>query len=247
MAAGVGAPGDRDLAQYAGPPTTTSPVTYPYYNSHGDLAAEANQSGTRTAAYTYDPFGAIRSGVAPPNTLSERWAASWNKKLDSTSSVIEMGVRPYDPSLGRFLSPDPVAGGSCNLYDYACQEPLNNYDLDGKACGFRIPFTRKVIDPCRTVVSTLTFWRNATLMTIQHWSAYSDRLREWMNENLDKIKKLLSKASDCDTIRGAAAILSEEVIRRGGATPASLFVIVGIWAAATQACEQIAIHSPYFA
>jgi hypothetical protein len=42
-----------------------------------------------------------------------------------------MGARPYDPSLGRFLAVDPVDGGSANNYDYAGQDPVNGYDLDG--------------------------------------------------------------------------------------------------------------------
>jgi RHS repeat-associated protein len=41
-----------------------------------------------------------------------------------------MGARPYDPQIGRFYSPDPVDGGSCNEYDYACQEPVNGFDLE---------------------------------------------------------------------------------------------------------------------
>jgi hypothetical protein len=42
-----------------------------------------------------------------------------------------MGARPYDPAVGRFLAVDPVDGGSLNNYDYAGQDPINNYDLDG--------------------------------------------------------------------------------------------------------------------
>jgi RHS repeat-associated protein len=132
-----------DLAHYAGPPATGSTVSFRYYNGHGDLAAEANTSGTRTAAYTYDPFGSLRSGTAPANATSERWTGRHDKKLDSASALVEMGVRPYDPSLGRFLSLDPVEGGSLNGCDFAGQDPLNQTDLHGEAT---IPLAERDFD-----------------------------------------------------------------------------------------------------
>lgn len=46
-----------------------------------------------------------------------------------------MGARPYDPALGRFLSRDPIEGGSLNAYEYARQEPCGTLDLDGRAAG----------------------------------------------------------------------------------------------------------------
>jgi RHS repeat-associated protein len=120
-----------DLAHYAGPPTTGSTVSFLYYSGHGDLAAEANASGIRTASYAYDPFGNLRSGTSPSNATSERWTAQHDKKLDSSSSLVEMGARPYDPTIGRFLALDPIEGGSLNGCDFAGQDPINNADLSG--------------------------------------------------------------------------------------------------------------------
>jgi RHS repeat-associated protein len=45
--------------------------------------------------------------------------------------VIEMGVRMYQPVLGRFLAVDPVAGGNANDYIYPA-DPINAFDLDGR-------------------------------------------------------------------------------------------------------------------
>jgi RHS repeat-associated protein len=123
-----------DLAHYAGPPATGTTASHLYYNGHGDLVATANQAGTRTDAYTHDPFGAPLQ-PQPADSTVERYTGRWDKKLDTTSGLIEMGARPYDPILGRFLAVDPVDGGALNNYDYALQDPVNQYDLDGRCVG----------------------------------------------------------------------------------------------------------------
>jgi RHS repeat-associated protein len=125
-----------DPAQYQGPPVAGSTITYLYYSGHGDLAAEANASGTRTTSHTYDPFGAPLD-TPPANKTVHRFTGRWDKQYDTTSSLVLMGARPYDPNLGRFLEVDPVDGGSLNNYDYADQDPINGYDLSGD-----------VVDPC---------------------------------------------------------------------------------------------------
>lgn len=123
-----------NLASFTGPPTGTP--TYLYYNGHGDLAAEANNTGTLTTNHSYDPFGAPND-TPPANTISHRYTGAWDKQTDTTSGLILMGARPYDPTLGRFLTIDPIDGGSPNNYDYTGQDPINQYDLDGTrmACG----------------------------------------------------------------------------------------------------------------
>jgi RHS repeat-associated protein len=123
-----------DLARYTTAPSSAVNPTYVYYSGHGDLAAEADQSGARTAMLKLDAFGVPITTVSATNT-QELFTGRWDKKLDPATSLIEMGARPYDPQIGRFYSPDPVDGGSCNEYDYTCQDPVNGYELTGKAVG----------------------------------------------------------------------------------------------------------------
>ncbi|AGM04763.1 RHS repeat-associated core domain-containing protein [Amycolatopsis keratiniphila] len=58
-------------------------------------------------------------------------------------ALVEMGARPYSPVLGRFLSVDPVEGGSANDYDYVAADPVNAMDLDGTRVRHRKYYHRK--------------------------------------------------------------------------------------------------------
>ena len=49
-----------------------------------------------------------------------------------------MGVRLYNPTIGRFLSVDPVRGGSCSDDDYVCGDPINMNHLDGRIPTFNM-------------------------------------------------------------------------------------------------------------
>jgi RHS repeat-associated protein len=64
------------------------------------------------------------------------WLGSQERSTERPGGAISMGARVYVPQLGRFLQPDPVPGGSANPYDYAWQDPVNAFDLNGDfSCG----------------------------------------------------------------------------------------------------------------
>ena len=60
------------------------------------------------------------------------WLGAEQRAADTPSGAMLMGRRVYLPATGRFLSTDPVFGGSANSYDYSNQDPVNMVDLDGQ-------------------------------------------------------------------------------------------------------------------
>jgi RHS repeat-associated protein len=115
----------------------TSGDVWSYPNIHGDIVATANASGAKQGStLVYDPFGQVLNGVQPDNSSGNYdygWEGQHFKGTEHAggNDTIEMGARPYVPSIGRFLSVDPVPGGSANAYEYCSADPVNCSDLAG--------------------------------------------------------------------------------------------------------------------
>lgn len=119
-------------------------LDYQISDLHGNIIATvpANAPESRpSATTTYDPFGTVTS--PDPNVID--WTAAtpgygWLgahqrstefEQFEGAGPPMEMGVRVYLPSVGRFIQRDPVDGGSANAYEYAAQDPMNVTDLSG--------------------------------------------------------------------------------------------------------------------
>jgi RHS repeat-associated protein len=100
-------------------------------NLHGDVVATASVNPEATkllASFEFDEFGNPKQ----PSSAKYGWLGGKGRRTELPSGVIQMGVHGYVPALGRFLTPDPVEGGSANAYDYADQDPVNGFDLNGE-------------------------------------------------------------------------------------------------------------------
>ena len=93
---------------------------------------------TITTVYTKnltDPIPDNSSGA-----FDYGWVGQHQRPLEHATGlqpVIEMGARPYNPILGRFLRLDPIPGGATDS-DYAyVNDPINTYDLSGELLGIK--------------------------------------------------------------------------------------------------------------
>jgi RHS repeat-associated protein len=124
-------------------PKLTDKVTYNMPNIHGDvlltlnaLGANISNSNGPAGAFTYDPFGNMVTGGVLPSTgdMDSYGYVGQHQKLTETNfafTPIQMGVRVYLPTLGRFTQVDSVEGGTPNNYVYP-PDPINEFDLTGE-------------------------------------------------------------------------------------------------------------------
>jgi RHS repeat-associated protein len=97
---------------------------------HGDVALQLPLDTSKApVALDTDEYGNPR---VSQTATRYGWLGAKQRSSETLTGLTLMGVRLYNAATGRFLTMDPVYGGSANAYDYVYGDPLNRYDLDGK-------------------------------------------------------------------------------------------------------------------
>ena len=106
---------------------------YYLYNGHGDVIQILDEAGNTVNSYSYDEWGNILNSQEqisnPMKYVGEYY--------DDETGLYYLRARYYDPSIGRFISKDPVIEGdvtnplTLNIYGYCTENPIKYCDLNG--------------------------------------------------------------------------------------------------------------------
>jgi RHS repeat-associated protein len=95
------------------------------YDGKGNVTAVLDSTGGVAAAYQYDPFGRRRAqtgGLTQPMQFS-------TKPYDGQTGLSYYGFRFYNPTIGRWLTRDPLSELiGTNLYEFVGNNPFNFLD-----------------------------------------------------------------------------------------------------------------------
>lgn len=138
----------------------------PVHDHNGNVGCLLSLSGELLETYRYSAYG---------EELFDEALIPWrfaSKRFDAESGFVYFGRRYYDPSIGRWVTPDPIGReGGPNLYAYVLNNPLSHFDLyglsegDGAFGNFLESLFGKVVEVCATV---LNLTGKAVAMTAHH-------------------------------------------------------------------------------
>ncbi|WP_327255050.1 polymorphic toxin-type HINT domain-containing protein [Streptomyces sp. NBC_01244] len=114
--------------------TSGSALTYQSSDHHGTGGVQLKASDLSHVRRASDPFGNERGTQPAPGAWAGDKGFVGGTKEKSTGFTL-LGAREYDPTTGRFISPDPVINASnpqqWNAYAYSENNPVNKSDASG--------------------------------------------------------------------------------------------------------------------
>jgi len=121
---------DETLAELRG-----STTDYYQADGLGSITSLSTSAAALAKTYTYDSFG---NTTASTGTL-RNYFQYIGREFDPETGIYEYRARYYDPTIGRFVSEDPIGlNGGINFYQYALNQPINNFDPLGLQCTTKV-------------------------------------------------------------------------------------------------------------
>ncbi|MFI5548036.1 polymorphic toxin-type HINT domain-containing protein [Streptomyces sp. NPDC051815] len=112
----------------------TSNLTYQSSDHHGTNGVQLNAGDLNHIRRPADPFGNERGTQPSPGTWAGDKGFVGGTKEQATGFTL-LGAREYDPTTGRFISPDPIIDPGdpqqWNAYAYSNNDPINKSDATG--------------------------------------------------------------------------------------------------------------------
>ena len=110
--------------------TADGEVRWALTNNQGTIRDVIDNQGTILNHITYDSFGQITSQT---NAEAYFRFGFTGREYDQESGQYYYRARYFDPTVGRFISEDPIGfnGGDANVYRYVFNSPLNYTDPSG--------------------------------------------------------------------------------------------------------------------
>ena len=96
------------------------------YNRHGDVTELIDKVTGSSSAYDYDAYGNQQTEIAGDDNPF-RYSGEY---YDEETGFIYLRARYYDPTIGRFISEDPIRDG-LNWYAYCNNNPIRYKDPSG--------------------------------------------------------------------------------------------------------------------
>ncbi|MER7822688.1 polymorphic toxin-type HINT domain-containing protein [Streptomyces sp. NPDC096097] len=127
-----GAPGGLSVTRTT--TAATSALAYQSSDHHGTNGVQFNAADLAQVRRPADPFGNERATQPTPGAWAGDKGFVGGTKEQSTGLTL-LGAREYDPTTGRFISPDPIIDGGdpqqWNAYAYSNNDPFNKSDATG--------------------------------------------------------------------------------------------------------------------
>jgi RHS repeat-associated protein len=174
-------------------------VFAPLYDYLGNVVSLIKGDGTPYETYRYSAFGEEQlfdgNGQAIEHSLNPwRYAG---KRKDDDIGLVYFGKRYYDPTISRWLTPDPAGFiDGMNLYAYVHNNPFKYNDLDGRFAIALVPLISIAfgIEMTITTATMITIGQALTAATLT-WGAYelAHHVEFWVDSKYQSMNETLTE------------------------------------------------------